>query len=157
MSLTAKDVEEIVRLLEASQFSRMRLNIDGMKIELERGTPLPSPPPVESAQPAEAPSPPPAPQAKPARAKRAVPRDGLVEVKSPLLGIYYRSPRPGERPFVEVGSSVEEDTVIGIIEVMKLMNSARAGVRGEVVEILVANGESVEHDQPLLLVRPETD
>ena len=80
--------------------------------------------------------------------------EGLVEVKSPLLGVFYRAPKPGEPPFVEVGSRVEADSVIGIIEVMKLMNSARAGVSGEVVDIVAANGEMVEHGEVLMLVRP---
>ncbi|MBO9582499.1 MAG: biotin carboxyl carrier domain-containing protein, partial [Sphingobium sp.] len=81
--------------------------------------------------------------------------DGLVEVLSPLLGVFYRAPKPGEPPFVEVGARVEADTVIGIIEVMKLMNSARAGVAGEVVEVLAVNGEMVEHGEVLMLVRPD--
>lgn len=75
-------------------------------------------------------------------------------MKSPLLGVFYRAPKPGEPPFVEVGDQVEEDSAIGIIEVMKLMNSARAGVRGTVVEILAVNGEMVEHGEALMLVRP---
>ena len=69
--------------------------------------------------------------------------------------MFYRAPKPGEPPFVEVGSTVAEDSVIGIVEVMKLMNSARAGVAGEVVEILGENGELVEHGEVLMLVRPE--
>ena len=81
--------------------------------------------------------------------------EGLVEVKSPLLGVFYRAPKPGEPAFVEVGARVEADTVIGIIEVMKLMNTARAGVRGEVVEIFAVNGEMVEHGEALMLVRPD--
>jgi len=80
---------------------------------------------------------------------------GLIEAKSPLLGIYYRAPRPGEPPFVEVGARVEPESIIGIIEVMKLMNTARAGVSGEVVEIVARNGELVEHGEVLLLVRPD--
>ena len=85
---------------------------------------------------------------------RAVAAEGLVEIKSPLLGVFYRAPKPGEPAFVEVGDRVEADSVIGIIEVMKLMNSARAGVAGEVVEILATNGEMVEHGEALMLVRP---
>ena len=76
-------------------------------------------------------------------------------MKSPLLGVFYRAPKPGEPAFVEIGSRVEEDTVVGIIEVMKLMNSARAGVTGEVVEIIGTNGEMVEHGECLMLVRPD--
>ena len=76
----------------------------------------------------------------------------LIDVTSPLLGIFYRAPRPGVEPYVEVGSVLEEDTVIGIIEVMKLMNSVRAEVRGTVVEILVTDGAAVEQGQVLLRV-----
>lgn len=159
MSLTAKDVEEIMKLLEASSFDRLALEVDGLKLELERGgsgvprapraaaavpaSPLASPPPPTPATPATPPQ---------ASAHREA---GLVEVKSPLLGIYYRAPKPGEPPFVEVGSKVTQDMVIGIVEVMKLMNSVPAGVTGEVVEILGTNGELVEHGEVLLLVRPE--
>jgi acetyl-CoA carboxylase biotin carboxyl carrier protein len=75
-------------------------------------------------------------------------------VPAPLLGIFYRAPKPGEPPFVEVGARVEADTIIGIIEVMKLMNTVRAGVRGEVVAIPASNGELVEYGEALLFVRP---
>jgi acetyl-CoA carboxylase biotin carboxyl carrier protein len=72
-----------------------------------------------------------------------------------LLGIFYRAPKPGEPPFVEVGSRVEPGTIIGIIEVMKLMNSVRAGVRGEVAAIPARNGELVEYGEALLFVRAD--
>lgn len=153
MSLTAKDVEEIMKLLDSSSFDRLSLEVDGMKIELERSGAAPrapvAPPPAPSA-----PATPAAP-AVPAAAIRTSTEPGLVEVKTPLLGIYYRAPKPGEPPFVDVGSKVDTDTVIGIVEVMKLMNSVPAGVKGEVVEILGRNGELVEHGEVLLLVRPE--
>ncbi|HZC86632.1 MAG TPA: acetyl-CoA carboxylase, partial [Steroidobacteraceae bacterium] len=80
----------------------------------------------------------------------------LIDVTAPLLGIFYRAPRPGAAPYVEVGSVLEEGTVIGIIEVMKLMNSVRAEVRGTVVEILVADGSLVEQGQVLLRVARES-
>ena len=153
MSLTAKDVEEIMKLLDSSSFDRLSLEVDGMKIELERSGAAPRAPAAPAAPPA------PAAVAAPAVAAASVARKsteaGLVEVKTPLLGIYYRAPKPGEPPFVEVGSKVDTDTVIGIVEVMKLMNSVPAGVKGEVVEILGRNGELVEHGEVLLLVRPE--
>jgi len=152
MSLTAKDVEEIMKLLEGSSFDRLALEVDGLKLELERGgSSAPRAPraaPVRDAARVAAPPPPPAAKG------RASSEAGLVEVKSPLLGIYYRAPKPGEPAFVEVGSKVDTDTVIGIVEVMKLMNSVPAGVKGEVVEILGVNGELVEHGEALLLVRP---
>jgi acetyl-CoA carboxylase biotin carboxyl carrier protein len=74
-------------------------------------------------------------------------------VPAPLLGIYYRAPKPGDAPFVQVGERVQADSIIGIIEVMKLMNPVRAGVAGEVVEISAGNGELVEYGQALLWIR----
>jgi len=84
----------------------------------------------------------------------AAPADpNIHEVASPLLGTFYRAPKPGASPFVEVGSQVEEGTVVAIIEVMKLMNTVRAGVRGTVTEILVADGALAEYGETLLRVR----
>jgi len=84
----------------------------------------------------------------------AAPADPNVhDVASPLLGTFYRAPKPGASPFVEVGSQVEEETVVAIIEVMKLMNTVRAGVRGTVTEILVADGALAEYGETLLRVR----
>jgi acetyl-CoA carboxylase biotin carboxyl carrier protein len=146
MTLTAADVDRIIALLDASHFDRLSLEIDGLKLDLARSGAAPaSPKPVPSAPPEPAP-----PIAAP-----VVREPGLIEVTSPLLGIYYRAPRPGEPPFVEVGARVEPETIIGIIEVMKLMNTARAGVSGEVVEIVARNGELVEHGELLMLVRPD--
>ena len=72
---------------------------------------------------------------------------------APLLGNFYAAPRPGDPPFVEVGDTVGEDSVIGIIEVMKLMNPIRAGIAGTVVAILAEDGSAVEEGQPLIRVR----
>jgi acetyl-CoA carboxylase biotin carboxyl carrier protein len=78
---------------------------------------------------------------------------GIHDVPSPLLGTFYRSPKPGAPPFVEVGAAVTEETIVAIIEVMKLMNTVRAGARGTVTEILPADGSLVEYDQPLLRIK----
>jgi acetyl-CoA carboxylase biotin carboxyl carrier protein len=76
-------------------------------------------------------------------------------VPAPLLGTFYRAPKPGAPPFVEVGSTVEADTVVAIIEVMKLMTTVRAGRARHVTEILVADGTLVEYGQPMLRIRGE--
>jgi acetyl-CoA carboxylase biotin carboxyl carrier protein len=151
MTLTAKDVAEIMRLLEQSSFDTLSLEIDGVKLNLQRGSAVPVRQSVTPASSAES-QPQPAKSAPPKAKSPSEP--GLAEDTSPLLGIFYRAPKPGEPPFVEVGSKVEEDTVIGIIEVMKLMNSVRAGVKGEVVEILAENAALVEFDEVLLRLRP---
>jgi acetyl-CoA carboxylase biotin carboxyl carrier protein len=82
-------------------------------------------------------------------------REGLIEIRAPLLGTFYRAPKPGAPAFVEIGSRVEDHTVVGIIETMKLMNPVHAGVRGRVAEIWVANGQFAEQDAVLMLVEPE--
>jgi acetyl-CoA carboxylase biotin carboxyl carrier protein len=156
VTLTAKDVAEIMRLLEQSGFDSLSLEIDGVKLNVQRGlaAPVRQPAPaVPVTQPAVESQPQPV-QSSTRKAKPPS-EPGLAEVASPLLGIFYRAPKPGEPPFVEVGSKVNEETVIGIIEVMKLMNSVHAGVKGEVVEILAANGGLVEYSEVLLRVRPE--
>ncbi len=92
---------------------------------------------------------------KQAKAESKPAADGVVDVTSPMMGTFYRAPKPGADPFVEVGSRVEEETIIAIIEVMKLMNSIRAEVKGEVVEICAENGKAVEQGQTLLRVKPD--
>jgi acetyl-CoA carboxylase biotin carboxyl carrier protein len=153
MTLTAKDVAEIMRLLEQSSFDSLSLEIDGVKLNLQRGSAVPireaaSPSPAQAVESQSQPAKSAGPKSKPPT------EPGLADVVSPLLGIFYRAPKPGEPPFIEIGSKVEEDTVIGIIEVMKLMNSVRAGVKGQIVEILAENGALVEYDEILLRVRP---
>jgi len=151
VSLGAKDVAEILKLLDESVFEELTLETNGLKIQLRRSDAGPG---VRKANGAAAPVPKPAPT--PAAAERrevAPPPPGMADVPSPLLGVFYRAPKPGEPPFVEIGQQVEEGTIIGIIEVMKLMNSVRAGVRGELVEIFAKNGALVEFDEPLMRVR----
>jgi acetyl-CoA carboxylase biotin carboxyl carrier protein len=79
----------------------------------------------------------------------------LVAVRAPLPGTFYRAPRPGAAPFVEVGSQVGADTVIGIVETMKLMNSVHAGVAGVVAEFCVANAEFAAQGAALLRIRAD--
>ena len=80
---------------------------------------------------------------------------GLMGIRAPLPGTFYRAPKPGADPYVEVGSRVEEDTVVGVLETMKLFNSVHANVRGEVVEFLIDDAEPADQDAVLILVRPE--
>lgn len=159
MSLTAKEVAEILRALEESTFDTLDLEMNGVQLHLRRsgalsGTGAPS---VFGARaPASATADPPRPS-PPATAgggdTRPMPRGDATPVPAPLLGIFYRAPKPGEAPFVQVGDQVTPDTIIGIIEVMKLMNTVRAGVAGEIVEISAGNGDMVEYGQALLWIR----
>ena len=148
MTLTAKDVAEIMRILEQSSFDELSLEMDGVKLKLQRGSALPQVP-----HPPPAPAPPPNSPLQP-RVKPPL-EQGLMEVTAPVLGIFYVAPKPGEPPFVKLGSKVAEETMVGIIEVMKLMHTVRAGVKGVVVEILVKNGAAVEYAEVLMRIRPE--
>jgi acetyl-CoA carboxylase biotin carboxyl carrier protein len=153
LTLTAKDVAEIVRILEESSFDSLSLEMDGIKLNLQRGSTAAPPPAASSSAGMVTTSGSVA--ARPTTEDVRASADGLIDIPSPLLGIFHRAPKPGAPPFVEVGSKVEEETVIGIIEVMKLMNSVPAGVKGEVVEIRAENGAAVEYGQILLRVRQE--
>jgi acetyl-CoA carboxylase biotin carboxyl carrier protein len=154
VSLSAKDVAEIMKLLEDSVFEELSLETEGLKLRLRKSGAGPSsfeeaaPPPKVVEAPKTHPQPSLAPASTPTMAG-----PGVTDVPAPLLGVFYRAPKPGEAAFVEVGDVVEEDTVICIIEVMKLMNSVRAGVKGEVVEILAQNGNLVEYGETLIRVR----
>jgi acetyl-CoA carboxylase biotin carboxyl carrier protein len=148
VSLTAAEVAEIMRLVEQSGFDELTLEMDGVRLSLKRGAAAVSSPTAPQALTVPAhPLPPPA-EESPAAAD-----SNLHEVASPLFGTFYRASKPGAPPYVEVGGQVEEDTVVAIIEVMKLMNTVRAGVRGTVTEILVSDGQLAEYGQTLMRVR----
>jgi acetyl-CoA carboxylase biotin carboxyl carrier protein len=154
MTLTAADVAEIMRLVEQSGFDELNLEIDGTKSSLRRGAPAGTATAagaVASVAGIAASTPAVATATAPAVPVASDPT--LVDLPSPLLGTFYRSPKPGAPPFVQVGSQVEADSIIGIIEVMKLMNTVRAGLRGTVAEVLAADGALVEYDEVLLRVR----
>jgi acetyl-CoA carboxylase biotin carboxyl carrier protein len=146
MSLTAADVAEIMRLVEQSGFDELTLEMEGTKISLRRGATAGTPAPAVATAPQPAP-------AQPLAPATATADPALQDLPSPLLGTFYRAPKPGAPPFVEVGSQVEADSIVGIIEVMKLMNTVRAGVRGAVAEILVADGALAEFGETLMRVR----
>jgi acetyl-CoA carboxylase biotin carboxyl carrier protein len=80
--------------------------------------------------------------------------EGAHIVSSPMVGTFYRAAEPGAKPFVEPGTKVKADTIVCIIEVMKLMNSVIAGVPGVVTHVLVENAAVVEYGQPLVAIRP---
>lgn len=149
MSLTAKDVAQILQALEQSTFDTLDLEMNGVQIHLRRsGAPATAPAPAARPAPAAAPA-----AGAAGGDTRPMPHGDATPVPAPLLGIFYRAPKPGEAAFVQVGDRVAADTIIGIIEVMKLMNTVRAGVDGEVVGISASNGDLVEFGQTLLWVR----
>lgn len=80
--------------------------------------------------------------------------DGLIEIRSPIVGTFYRSPAPDADPFVNVNDRIDKGNVLCIVEAMKLMNEIEAEVSGTIVEILIENGQPIEYDQVLFLVKP---
>ena len=158
MTLTAKDVAEITQLLEQSTFDELYLELDGVKLSLRRsgGGVATGRASARAASPAARATSSPAPAAESAGEVAAPGDSTLYAVPAPLLGTFYRAPKPGAPPFVEVGSTVGEETIIGIIEVMKLMNTVRAGTRGRVVDILAQDGALVEYGETLMRVSQES-
>lgn len=170
--LTYAEATEIVELLRSSSaFSEFRLRSGDLEIEVRRGgtspaaavapaapAAAPAAPPTPAAQPlpaAAAPAPAPtSPTAAPRQAAAGAHSDRAVLIKSPMVGTFYRAPEPGAAPFVQPGQSVQADTTVCIIEVMKLMNTLQAGAEGVVKEILIGDGEAVEFGQLLIVIEP---
>jgi acetyl-CoA carboxylase biotin carboxyl carrier protein len=144
VSLSGKEVIEIGRLFDQSQFTELNLEIGDFRLRMRRAGGS-----GRGDEPDDRPAP--APIAVPT-ASAAAAGPGEVDVPAPFLGIFYHAARPGAAPFVAVGQEVSADTMIGIIEVMKLMNGVRAGVAGTVVALLAPNAEAVEAGQSLLRV-----
>jgi acetyl-CoA carboxylase biotin carboxyl carrier protein len=159
MGLTDDDVREILRIIDESELDELRIETPDFRLHVRRGgAPLP-------AEPVEAPAPPRAapgsdgaatPEAReaapPAAPGPSASPNGATAIEAPMLGTFYRASAPGEEPFVDVGSQVEPDTVVCLIEVMKMMNAVKAGVSGTVVEVCARNAELVEYGEPLFRV-----
>ena len=153
-----KEIKAIIDLMKKNSLSEFELEEKDFKIKLKRpigGMSLPAVTPVDDPEltaysnlprPAAGPthsSPPPVP-----------PAAGDAEIKSPMIGTLYRSPSPDSASYVEVGSEVGPDTVVCIIEAMKVMNEIKAETRGIITEVLAENAKPVEFGQPLFRVRP---
>ena len=156
MPLSHEDVREILRIIDESELAELQIETEGFSLYVRKGgrdAPAAGPPRGrrDVSEPdsdrargrAEA--------AAPAQADEA---DGLVTIPAPMLGTFYRAEAPGKPPFVDVGARVEPDTIVCIIEVMKMMNSVPAGVSGTIAEVIAENAELVEYGQPLFRVEP---
>ena len=155
MELSPDDVRQVLRVLDSSGLDELHLELAGLTLTVRREgasgwtaeQQLLRRPVVEGgAEPSSAAEP---------GSPRATVAEGLAAVHSPLPGTFYRAPKPGAPPFVDVGDPVREDTVVGIVETMKMMTPVHAGVRGTVSEFRTGNGEFAEIDSVLLLVQPE--
>jgi acetyl-CoA carboxylase biotin carboxyl carrier protein len=153
-----KDIKAIIDLMKKNSLSEFELEKQDFKIKLKRGqngfvaAPMDETAGITYALPAQvAASSPAAPQPLPAASNSAT---AGMEIKSPMIGTFYRSPSPESDEYVQVGSEVNPDTVVCIIEAMKVMNEIKAEMKGVITEILVDNAKPVEFGQPLFKIRP---
>jgi acetyl-CoA carboxylase biotin carboxyl carrier protein len=151
-----KDIKAIIDLMKKNSITEFELERQDSKIRLKRGlngTKSPvvqyeepmSSAPVQAAIPTSSTAPVTAPQP---------PATGEIEIKSPMIGTFYRAPSPEANSYVEVGTEVNPDTVVCIIEAMKVMNEIKAEVKGVITQVLVENTKPVEFGQPLFRARP---
>ena len=163
MTLSHEDVQDILALLDSLPYDDVALETSRFSLRLRRAGEgvwaqetqlLSAPVPAGPDSPAPAPDPAPEQQPPAPAAAEAPAAGGQLEVRAPLLGTFYRAPQPGAAPFTEIGASVADDTVVAIIETMKLMNAVHAGVTGSVAEICVADGQFAPQGTVLMLVRP---
>ena len=146
--LTYEDVLRIVELVKTTRFSEFRLKVGEVEVHLRRSNgAAPGGPQGVTGDAV------PAVQLQEREKEKQFPH-GSVLVRAPMVGTFYRAPAPGAAPFVEVGQHVEPDATVCIIEVMKLMNSIEAGVRGTVRQIVVENAAAVEAGEVLVAIEP---
>jgi len=159
-----KEIKKIIELMKENELSEFELAEEGFRITVRRpyGSAMPQmimgqapaafyPPAVAQAPLAAAPA---GAAASPAAEKEALPSN-LVEIKSPMVGTFYRAASPEAPPYSSVGGDVEPDSVVCIIEAMKVMNEIKSEVKGTIRKILVENATAVEYGQPLFLVEPK--
>jgi acetyl-CoA carboxylase biotin carboxyl carrier protein len=145
MAISMADIEALVAQFEASDWRRIELIADGVELRLSKDGAVA---PVAVAAPAVAPAPASAPVA-------AAVVSGGQQVTAPSLGTFYRAPRPGEAPFVAVGSKVAAGDPLCLVEVMKLFTTVNAPLGGTVVAIHARDGDLVEFGQPLVSIQPD--
>ncbi|WP_347939895.1 acetyl-CoA carboxylase biotin carboxyl carrier protein [Peribacillus simplex] len=163
--MKVQEIREIIKLVDQSNISEFVFENEGTKIKLkktETGTvlqPVAAPDVVQAntaveVKPAAVPAVPKAVEpVKPAAA--VIEQENLHKITSPMVGTFYQSPAPDSPAYVKTGDKVTGDSIVCIVEAMKLFNEIEAEVSGEIVEVLVKEGQLVEYGQPLFLVKPE--
>ena len=141
-------LDDLIRVMEENELVELELEQDGWKIRLRKGGAQVEKQVVIPAPMAEA-----AAAGTAAGSPESAPERPVI--KSPMVGTFYRAPAPDADPFVSVGDTVHEDSIVCIIEAMKVMNEIKAEATGQITESLVQNGEPVEFGQPLFVIQPE--
>jgi len=149
-----KDIKAIIDLMKKNSITEFELERQDSKIRLKRGlNGGTAPVQYDEPQLTNAISVLPAVPVAPLAAPQPV-STGEIDIKSPMIGTFYRAPSPEAGNYVEIGTEVNADTVVCIIEAMKVMNEIKSEVKGVVTQVLVENGKPVEFGQPLFKVRP---
>lgn len=163
-SVNMEELRELIALLRENGLAEFELEREGFRVRLRRESPQYLPPNADVVEPALSPPAVKSPQSSQgsvpspihpgAQAETAASEDqDLHLIPSPIVGTFYRSPSPTADPFIKIGSRVQPESVVCIIEAMKLMNEIQAETAGEVVKIYVENGQPVEYGQPLFGIR----
>ncbi len=163
MNLTEDEVLQILKLIEESSFNELHLEMGDLKLTVRKGGAITTQPGewVSKTSGESLVSKKVEPQQTRTEAQRSedkafnVPQQELTQISSPMLGIFYRCSAPGAPPYVDVGTFVKEDDTVCLIEVMKVFNAIKAGLRGTVEKICAESGQLVEYGQPLFYIRPE--
>ncbi len=159
--MTVKDIKELIKLIDEYKLAEFKLEDGDLKLTIRSNTyakevPVVAQAPVLVTPPAPAiaaATPPSAPVAS-GVSDDAASQDNLLEVKSPIVGTFYRSSAPDKPPFTKVGDTINEGDVVCIVEAMKLFNEIESEVSGKVVKVLLEDASPVEYDQVLFLVDP---
>jgi acetyl-CoA carboxylase biotin carboxyl carrier protein len=161
-----QEIREIIKLVDASTIDEFVYEADGAKVKLKKNggvtevaTPKATPAPVVEQKAAPAPvaasTPAPVKEVAPAAPAVEVNEADLHKITSPMVGTFYEAPNPDSPAYVKVGDKVGEESIVCIVEAMKLFNEIEAEIKGEIVEVLVKDGQLVEFGQPLFLVKAE--
>ena len=144
-----KDIKAIIDLMKKNDLSVFEMEKDGFRLKLQKGLadqPIVAAPVITT-------SPPAATTAAAPAAEAAAETEALRDIVSPMVGTFYRAASPDAAPFVDVGKTVDEDTVVCIIEAMKVMNEIKAETSGVIAEVVAENGKPVQFGQVLFRVR----
>jgi acetyl-CoA carboxylase biotin carboxyl carrier protein len=148
------DVERLMGMMASNDVTELDLEDGKCKISLKRGVFTASPAPAPAAAPLPAPAAGPAPAAAPAAEEAPAATDNLLEITSPMVGTFYAAPSPDSDAYVKTGDTVHGETVVCIVEAMKVMNEIKAECSGTIAEICVENAQPVEFGQVLFRVKP---
>ena len=153
MAVSKEDIKNLIKIFEQSDWQEMRLEVGGLKLmvsksgEAARAVPAPMVAPAATSQAIPTPSA----TVAAAPAPLALAANQWL-IKAPNLGAFWRQPKPGAPAYVEIGQTIDEDTTVCLIEVMKLFTPVKPGIRGRIVKCLVEDGQMVEYDMPLFVV-----